>query len=48
MPPAVGTDAGASAEERVPLGSWRRLYGAVIGCALLSMVLAAVFSAWPY
>jgi hypothetical protein len=41
-------DASASGDERVPLGSWARLYAAVIAGALLWIVLAAVFSAWAY
>jgi hypothetical protein len=48
MAPDGETDANAARAERVPLGSWPRLYGAVIGCALLAMVLAAVFSSWPF
>jgi hypothetical protein len=43
-----GIDPSAPPEERVPLGTWARLYGAVIGCALLAIALAAVFSSWPY
>ena len=33
----------------VPLfGTWPRIYGAVIGCALAVMALLALFSGWPY
>jgi hypothetical protein len=34
--------------EDIPLGSWRRLYGAVLATALGVMVLAFLFSRWPY
>ncbi len=35
-------------EERVPLfGSWPVIHGAVIVCAVVVMVLLAVFSRWP-
>jgi hypothetical protein len=36
-------------DERVPLfGTWRRIYAAVIVCALAVMALVAVFSSFPY
>ena len=39
-----------SADEEAPpvLGSWKRLYGAVVLNALLVMVLVYVFSRWRY
>ena len=49
MPSPREPDAdGGSDGERVPLGTWPRLYGAVIATALLAMALCAVFSAWRY
>jgi hypothetical protein len=36
-------------DETVPLfGSWRRIYAAVVVCALLAMGLVAVFSHWRF
>jgi hypothetical protein len=35
-------------EGAVPLGSWRRLYTAVLINLAVLMVLAAAFSLWPY
>jgi hypothetical protein len=36
-------------DEPVPLfGSWRRIYGAVVACALIFMGLVALFSSWPF
>ena len=36
-------------DERVPIfGTWPRIYGAVMVCALLIMALIALFSAWKY
>jgi hypothetical protein len=36
-------------EERVPLfGTWRRIYTAVIACALTAMALIALFSNWDW
>jgi hypothetical protein len=36
-------------EERVPIfGTWPRIYAAVVACALASMGLIALFSAWNY
>ena len=36
-------------DEVVPFfRTWRRIYTAVIACALLSMALIALFSKWPY
>jgi hypothetical protein len=34
--------------EGIPLGSWGRLYAAALLTALCVMVLAFVFSRWPY
>jgi hypothetical protein len=35
--------------ETVPIfGRWRAIYSAVAVCALVVMVLIAVFSVWPY
>jgi anti-sigma-K factor RskA len=36
------------APEDIPLGSWRRLYIAVLVTAFLAMGLAYLFSRWPY
>jgi len=36
------------APEDIPLGSWGRLYTAVLLTALVVMVLAFLFSRWPY
>jgi hypothetical protein len=36
------------ASEKVPLGSWQRLYAAAILTALGAIVLAYLFSRWPY
>jgi hypothetical protein len=36
------------APEDIPLGSWGRLYAAVLVTALVVMVLAFLFSRWPY
>jgi hypothetical protein len=42
-------DAPDDADDPVPIfGSWRRIYVAVIACALASMALIALFSAWRY
>jgi len=36
-------------EDTVPVfGTWRRIYAAVILCAVLVMGLVAVFSRWDY
>ena len=36
-------------DEHVPIfGTWRRIYAAVIFCALAVMGLIAVFSGWKY
>ncbi len=36
-------------DDLVPFfGTWPRIYGAVIVCALVVMALLAVFSRWPY
>jgi hypothetical protein len=35
-------------EDGVPLGSWRRLYTAVLINLAVLMLLAGVFSLWPY
>jgi hypothetical protein len=36
-------------DDRVPLfGTWPVIYGAVIGCAVVVMVLLALFSRWPF
>lgn len=36
-------------EDPVPLfGSWRRIYFAVLVCAVLVMGAIALFSVWPY
>jgi hypothetical protein len=36
-------------EDKVPLfGTWRRIYAAVVLCALASMGLIALFSHWDY
>jgi hypothetical protein len=36
-------------DDRVPLfGTWTAIYGAVIGCAVVVMVLLALFSRWPF
>jgi hypothetical protein len=33
----------------VPLfGSWPRIYGAVVACAITVMALLTLFSGWPY
>jgi len=33
----------------VPIfGTWRRIYAAVVVCAVLVMGLVALFSSWPY
>jgi hypothetical protein len=43
------TNAAPDDDERVPIfGTWPRIYAAVILCALASMGLIAVFSAWNY
>jgi len=34
---------------KVPLfGTWRAIYAAVVACAVLVMILVALFSGWPY
>ena len=49
MSDASGAQRPAPDDERVPIfGSWRRIYGAVIACTLLSMALIALFSRWRY
>jgi hypothetical protein len=35
-------------EDLVPLGSWRRVYAAVLINLIVLMLLAGVFSKWPY
>jgi hypothetical protein len=35
-------------EEVIPLGSWRRLYAAVLINLAVLMLLAGLFSRWPY
>jgi len=35
-------------DKDVPLGSWKRLYTAVLLNLALLMALCAVFSRWPY
>jgi hypothetical protein len=36
-------------EERVPLfGTWPVAYGAVIACALVTLLLLFLFSRWPF
>jgi hypothetical protein len=35
-------------DDDVPLGSWKRLYGAVLLVAILMIGLAALFSRWPF
>lgn len=35
-------------EERPPLGSWGRLYAAVVVSAVLHIALVALFSGWAY
>jgi hypothetical protein len=36
-------------QERVPLfGTWPRIYAAVLVCALVVMILIALFSSWNY
>jgi hypothetical protein len=45
-PQAPGDD---DDQDPVPLfGSWRAIYSAVIATAILWIVLAAVFSRWPF
>jgi hypothetical protein len=39
---------GGEETERVPLGTWTRLYAAVILWAFVVMALIAVFSSWRY
>jgi anti-sigma-K factor RskA len=36
------------ADDDVPLGSWPRLYAAVLVVALVAIALAALFSRWPF
>lgn len=38
----------AEDDQAPPLGSWARLYSAVLLTALLVMALIGVFSAWQY
>jgi hypothetical protein len=48
MEPTPGRARGDE-DEPVPLfGSWRRIYAAVVVCALLVMGLVALFSSWRY
>ena len=36
-------------DRHVPFfGTWLRIYGAVVFCALVVMGLLALFSGWPY
>jgi hypothetical protein len=36
-------------DDQVPLfGTWRAIHAAVLACALLVMVLLALFSRWPF
>jgi hypothetical protein len=35
-------------DDEVPLGSWPRLYAAVLALALVLIVLSALFSRWPF
>ncbi|HSD28849.1 MAG TPA: hypothetical protein VLL75_16225 [Vicinamibacteria bacterium] len=38
-----------SPDDRVPVfGTWRAIHVAVVACALLVMVLLALFSRWPF
>ncbi len=49
MTPPEPRPPGRDDEERVPLfGSWPAIHGAVIACAVLVMLLLAVFSRWPF
>jgi hypothetical protein len=48
MEPTPGR-AGSDEDDPVPLfGSWRRIYAAVVACALVFMGLVALFSSWPF
>jgi len=48
-PPATRPGQDADESERVPIfGTWRRIYTAVVVCAVLVMALVYVFSVWPY
>lgn len=42
------TKTDSAPEEPPPLGSWPRIYAAVIACALATMGLVALFSRWNY
>jgi anti-sigma-K factor RskA len=35
-------------DDHVPLGSWPRLYLAVLAVAVVVIALAALFSRWPF
>jgi hypothetical protein len=36
-------------DDPVPIfGTWPRIYAAVVACALVTMALIALFSAWTY
>jgi hypothetical protein len=48
VPEFRGDDPAADDEAPPVLGSWKRLYGAVLLNALLVMALVWVFSGWPY
>jgi hypothetical protein len=49
VPEDRGVDRPADDEEAPPvLGTWKRLYGAVVLNALLVMALVFVFSRWRY
>jgi hypothetical protein len=37
-----------SDDEGVPLGSWGRLYAAVLLTAVVVILLSAAFSRWPF